>query len=151
MRIFSSGLDGPDDDDHPLPTENHFCGDETVLLVEGESMFRDLVAATLGRFGYRVLDAADGEEAMAIASTHSAPIHLVISDIMMPRMTGIELVLALRRRFPSAGVLFMSGYSEGIRVLTTAEFSHSYFIAKPLTMRALVVATRSALDCGANR
>jgi DNA-binding response OmpR family regulator len=146
MKIFPSGLDGPDEDDYPEPDDGALNGNETVLLVEDESLLRYLIATTLQRFGYRVLDAADGEEAIQIASTHSAPIHLVISDIVMPRMNGIELVLALRRWFPGTGVLFMSGFSEGTHVAMAAELTGSHFIAKPFTMRALIVATRSALE-----
>src|ERR1041385_6773041 len=95
MKIFSSGLDPTDKDDEPLPTPDVLGAPETILVVEDEQLLRGLIAAALSQFGYQVLTAADGEAAIEIASKHAAPIHLVISDVMMPRMNGIELVRGL--------------------------------------------------------
>jgi DNA-binding response OmpR family regulator len=146
MKVFSSGINVSDDDRELLPENDELQGSETVLVVEDEPVIRNLIATTLRQFGYQLIVAEDGEAAIELASKYGAPIHLVIADVRMPRMNGVELVTALRRWFPSIGVLLMSGYRDETNAAMGVEGLQIYFIAKPFTMRALAAATRSAIE-----
>jgi CheY-like chemotaxis protein len=83
----------------------------TILLVEDQPALRKALAAILGREGYRVLSAGDPVEARLLAGAHEEPIHLLLTDIVMPGMNGVELSKALRALRPELKVLFLSGYS----------------------------------------
>ena len=87
-------------------------GTETVLLVEDEDSVRQLVRETLESRGYRVLEAANGSAALALAAAHSDPIHLVITDVVMPGLSGHELVQQLLPTRPGLKVLYLSGYAQ---------------------------------------
>jgi PAS domain S-box-containing protein len=91
----------------PLPS-----GDETILVVEDEDAVRGLVHEILTRLGYRVLAAADGEAALAMSDRFPEPIHLVLTDVIMPGMDGRELAERMAARRPTTKTLFMSGYAE---------------------------------------
>ena len=88
----------------------------TVLVIEDDDAVRRVVERLLIREGYRVIAAASGEEALA-AVEHEAALDVVLSDVMMPNMTGPEVVARVRRRFPSVSVLYMSGYAEDVLTL----------------------------------
>jgi two-component system cell cycle sensor histidine kinase/response regulator CckA len=83
----------------------------TVLFAEDTDMVRELFCEALRRSGYCVLAAEDGVKALSLARRHPGPIHLLITDLMMPRLGGLELRRALRPFHPETGVLFISGYS----------------------------------------
>jgi CheY-like chemotaxis protein len=87
-------------------------GSETILLVEDEEMVRKLVRETLEREGYQILDAAGPIEAQKIARTHDGTIHLMITDVVMPKMSGRELADHLVNERPDMKVLYMSGYTD---------------------------------------
>jgi two-component system cell cycle sensor histidine kinase/response regulator CckA len=117
---------------------------ELVLVVDDEISIRDLITAALGRYGYRVLAAANGNEAMALYPTRRDEIALVVTDLSMPEMGGDELALALSRLNPAVRILFMSGATgtqtsevlpKGARVLT-----------KPFTIDRLITAVHEALE-----
>jgi nitrogen-specific signal transduction histidine kinase/CheY-like chemotaxis protein len=91
----------------PLPR-----GDETILLVEDEEAVRGLVREILSRLGYRVMVAADGLEALALSERLAEPIHLLLTDVIMPGMDGRELAERMMRARPDTRILFMSGYAE---------------------------------------
>jgi len=86
-------------------------GSETILLVEDEHAIRELVRKVLAGYGYHVLEAADAAHALETAERHPGPIDLLISDIVMPRMSGPELAERLAARRPETRVLYMSGFS----------------------------------------
>jgi two-component system, cell cycle sensor histidine kinase and response regulator CckA len=90
-----------------LPT-----GDATVLLVEDEEAVRGLVREILVRAGYRVLVAGDGIEALALSREFAEPIHLLLTDVIMPGMDGRELAERMKITRPDTRILFMSGYAE---------------------------------------
>lgn len=82
----------------------------TVLFAEDTDVVRELFCEALRRSGYCVLDAADGAKALSVARRHPGPIHLLITDLMMPQLTGPELRRALRASHPETSVLYISGY-----------------------------------------
>ena len=96
------------------------AGSETVLLVEDEDPVRRLLVQVLHRRGYKVLEAANGEEALRLFEKHGAEIHLVLTDMVMPKMTGRELAEHVRRLRPDTKVMFMSGYTDDVLVRTGA-------------------------------
>jgi nitrogen-specific signal transduction histidine kinase len=85
---------------------------ETVLLVEDEDLLRKVVARILDRVGYRVVVARDGEEALSLCEELTTPIHALITDVVMPGMSGRELATHVAGRFPGVKVLFMTGYTD---------------------------------------
>jgi two-component system, cell cycle sensor histidine kinase and response regulator CckA len=122
-------------------------GTETVLLVEDEPAVRALTARILRRQGYTVLEAANGIEALDIVRRHtSAPIDLLLTDMVMPQMGGYELAENLRRTLPSLRVLFMSGYADNAVIQNGLLDPSVTFIQKPFTPSALARNVRAVLD-----
>ncbi|HZW37646.1 MAG: ATP-binding protein [Deltaproteobacteria bacterium] len=124
-------------------------GNETVLLVEDEEMVRELVSETLRGFGYSVLEAPDGQEAVAVSEKYRGTIHLLITDVVMPGMNGLELARRLKSTRPDLLLLFMSGYSEEavneLGVMGLGEV----FLQKPITPSRLSEKVRELLSGGA--
>ena len=121
-------------------------GRETVLVVEDEPLVRRLARRALEEHGYRVLEASDGREALAELSDADHAIGLVLSDLVMPRMSGRELGQEIARRHPGLPVLFMSGYTgEDVRSRGLLEGS-APFVQKPFTPEGLARRVRSLLD-----
>ena len=83
----------------------------TILFADDTDIVRELFCEALRRSGYRVLEAEDGATALSVAGHHPGPIDLLITDIMMPNLSGPKLRHALRASHPEAGVLFISGYA----------------------------------------
>ncbi len=113
-------------------------GAETILLVEDDDKVRGLIANSLTQAGYSVLGAAGGEQALDIVRAHPHPIHLLLTDVVMPGLNGREVserVLAIR---PSTRILFMSGHSDDSLLRSGIETSGTHFIQKPFPMEALV-------------
>ena len=121
-------------------------GGETVLLVEDEDGVREVSRRILEVSGYRVLTAASGPEGMHIVETHPGPIHLLLTDVVMPGMSGPELAERLVGSHPGLRVLFMSGYSTEAVVHHGVLAREARFIAKPFTTGALTRMVREALD-----
>jgi two-component system, cell cycle sensor histidine kinase and response regulator CckA len=120
-------------------------GTETVLVVEDQEQVREFAAAVLASYGYRVLKAVSGDEALHILDAHPRAIDLILTDLVMPGMTGKELADRLQLLNPGMRVVFMSGYSDDViahRGLTAA----SDYLAKPFSPGALAFKVRAALD-----
>jgi PAS domain S-box-containing protein len=118
-------------------------GSETILVVEDEEGIRDLLAEVLRLNGYTVMTARHGREALALAESHSGPIDLMITDLVMPQMGGRELAAAMKLARPETRILFISGYSER----TTMPLPEGLdFMDKPFTPDALVRRLRQLLD-----
>jgi two-component system, cell cycle sensor histidine kinase and response regulator CckA len=154
MKILAPDVDG-DPKAHPVRHSGEsahphlipaYRGNETILLVDDESMLRDLLALALEQYGYNVLMAADGEDAIELADRYRAPIHLVLSDVVMPRLDGTRLCADLRRWYPGIGVLLMSGFADGELLALKLEGERTFFIRKPFSINELVAAVRAALD-----
>ncbi|HKQ60069.1 MAG TPA: response regulator [Candidatus Polarisedimenticolaceae bacterium] len=120
-------------------------GTETVLLVEDEEGVRTLARAALAQSGYRVLEAANGGEALLLCERHASEIHLMVTDVVMPGMGGPELVRRLATLRPKMKVLFMSGYAD--RGLERAGVEAGLaFLEKPFRPAALIRKVRDTLD-----
>ncbi len=122
------------------------AGTETILVVEDEAPVRRLLCLVLRDKGYTVLEAQNGEDAMAKAEAHSAPINLVISDVIMPDMDGRVLSEHLRQWNPQMRILFISGYARGALGDEHFKGSPTAFLGKPFEMHSLVSEVRQLLD-----
>jgi CheY-like chemotaxis protein len=123
-------------------------GTETVLVVEDEDSVRRLTVRMLESLGYRTLQAGNGAEALKTAGAFPGRIHLVISDIVMPRMSGRRLVQELRKVRNDFHVLFVSGYSEDESVNDERPAAEAPVLQKPFTRGVLARKTREILDGG---
>ena len=128
------------------PSRGSLVGWETVLLVEDEEQVRSLARTSLRREGYHVLDAEDGEQALQILRQHPGPIHLLLTDVVMPRMGGRELAeraLALRADMK---VLYMSGYADEEVLPSGVLEAEAVLVSKPITPSTLSLKVREVLD-----
>jgi CheY-like chemotaxis protein len=121
-------------------------GDETVLLIEDEASVRDVTAKLLGKLGYDVLVAVDGRDGVARAAAHRGPIHLIVSDLMMPQLGGVEAVELIHSTRPKVPVLFISGYSEQAVQWHDRMAAKGRFLSKPFAVDELATAIRQSLD-----
>ncbi|MDB5311097.1 MAG: sensor histidine kinase [Gemmataceae bacterium] len=121
-------------------------GSETVLLVEDEEAVRALARVVLQQAGYTVLDAWAGDEAVRVAGQYPDPIHLLVTDVVMPGMGGRELADRLLLSRPGMGVLYMSGYTDDAVVRNGVLGEVVRFLQKPFTTTGLTRAVRDALD-----
>lgn len=124
-------------------------GAETILVVEDAEVIRKMVCAMLAQGGYTVIEAADGHEALRVLEVQSGPVHLVLTDMIMPRMNGTELARRVSQRHPNLPIIFMSGYNDD-PVVRGVERGGSIFLAKPFTASALAEKIRQALDHSRN-
>ena len=120
-------------------------GSETVLVVEDEPAVRSLVQAVLERHGYIVLVAEDGAGALDVVDKHPGPIHVLLTDIVMPGMNGRDLAGVVTARRPSIRVIFMSGYTADIPTGLGVE-GGPLFLSKPFSEQALTSKLREAFD-----
>jgi CheY-like chemotaxis protein len=121
-------------------------GTETVLVAEDESSVRDLVSRILTRQGYTVLLSVDGRDALRVAAEYSAPIHLLLSDVVMPQLNGSELAAQLLGTRPDIKVLFLSGYTDDDVLRNGVTSATMAFMQKPFTVHQLATRVREALD-----
>jgi two-component system, cell cycle sensor histidine kinase and response regulator CckA len=121
-------------------------GHETVLLVEDEASVRDVALAVLTRLGYRVLTAANADEALTHAATDGASIDLLMTDVVMPGMNGRELAELLVKAHPRVKVLFTSGYTEDVIVHHGVVDENLDFIGKPYSLAGLAAKVRETID-----
>ena len=121
-------------------------GSETILVAEDEDGVRSLTREVLEKYGYTVLEAANGEEALKVAESHEGPVDLLLSDVVMPRMGGPELAQALLAKRPSVKVLYMSGYTDHPMVRRGVVNAGVAFLQKPFTPTVLVSRIREILE-----
>jgi len=119
----------------------------TILLVDDDESVRLLVRRILTGQGYRVIECSDGVEALHIASLHDGPIHLLLTDIIMPKVNGLVLAEGLAEHRPEMIVRFMSGYIEAGIVSRT--HPAAVLLQKPFTQDRLIEVVRAALACTA--
>jgi PAS domain S-box-containing protein len=129
-----------------LQTQEGLSGKETILLAEDEEIVRKLVCEVLKSQGYEVLEAANGSAALLLCERLQGPIHLMITDIVMPEMSGRELTDRLAGLRPEMKVLFMSGYTDDTIVRHGLLESDLAFLQKPFTPHALARKVREVLD-----
>jgi two-component system, cell cycle sensor histidine kinase and response regulator CckA len=121
-------------------------GSETVLLAEDEDAVRGLTRRLLERIGYRVLEARDGRSAIAVLSDHSEPIDVLLSDLVMPDVSGTDLANEVRAVRPDVKVLFMSGYTEDAVVRHGLGRDLGHFLQKPFSAEALARKLREVIE-----
>jgi CheY-like chemotaxis protein len=119
---------------------------ETVLLVEDDEGVRKLVKRVLLSRGYAVLEARDGGEGLALSESQQGPIHLLITDVVMPRMGGFELAQRVASIHPETRVLYISGYTDDTVFRTGVQESEVPFLQKPFTPEVLAKRVRELLD-----
>jgi len=121
-------------------------GSETILLAEDDDALRSLAARVLGAFGYNVLVARTGGDALRIVAEHLGPIDLVATDVVMPEMSGSQLVEKVLRARPGIRVLFMSGYTDDEVMRRGVIDGQTAFLQKPFTPDMLAHKVRAVLD-----
>jgi PAS domain S-box-containing protein len=121
-------------------------GSETVLIVEDEDVVRALASRVLASQGYVVLEARNGQEALALVEQSPDRVDLVLTDVVMPEMGGQQLVEQLHQALPDARIMYMSGYSEGDKLQAGIRNSPYPFLQKPFSPDSLCLRVREALD-----
>jgi len=124
---------------------------QTILIVDDDEHVRAVARDVLRESGYRVVEARSGEEADQLAATHSGPIHLLVSDVVLPGMTGIDLMLRLSRARPALRVVFMSGYGQRAIAHHGLLDASAMLLEKPFTSEQLRMLVRAALDTAAQQ
>jgi two-component system CheB/CheR fusion protein len=121
-------------------------GSEVILLAEDEDSVRRLTRTFLTNWGYQVLEARNGGEGIALCRDHQGPIHLLLTDILMPEMGGRELAEQAHLLHPGLKVLFMSGYTDDVLILEGIKAQGIPFLQKPFTLQELGRTVRDVLD-----
>jgi PAS domain S-box-containing protein len=121
-------------------------GSETLLLVEDDAVVRELLGTTLRKYGYTVLEAPGAHAALEVSRSTHGPIHLLLTDVVMPQMNGRRLAEILRLERAATRVLFMSGYSDDAVLRAGVQAYDTPFIQKPFSAEALAMKVREALE-----
>jgi two-component system cell cycle sensor histidine kinase/response regulator CckA len=124
-------------------------GTETVLLVEDENAVRHPAFEFLKQCGYNVIEAKDGLQAIDSVHKHGSTIDVMVTDVVMPGMSGGQLAELLAERYPRMKVLFVSGYSEQVVLRHKIANVHTNFLQKPFTLKSLAAKVREVLDASA--
>ncbi len=133
-------------DPHQVEQENLIEGTETILLAEDDNIVRGLIRTILENYGYQVLEAANGDDALLIGNHHQGMIHLLLADVVMPSMSGQGLENHLRHRFPEMKALYVSGYTDEVIVHHGILSDDKPYLQKPFTPYALGRKVRELLD-----
>ena len=131
--------------DAPVPTRTRL-GTETILIADDDNDVRQALTRALRRYGFRVLEASTGADAVRLAVSEQGPIDLVLADVVMPSMTTDDLQVQLAKARPKAVVAFMSGYIRDESVRSSVLHGPVPFLPKPFTIVDLVRSIRTLLD-----
>jgi PAS domain S-box-containing protein len=142
-RMGESTLEGSKTSSGQSPQAH---GTETILLVEDEATVRGVLRTMLVRSGFQVLEASRGSEALQIGQTHPGPIHLLVTDVVMPNMSGRQVAEGLAPIRPEMKVLYVSGYTDDEIVRHGVREAAAPFLQKPFTPQALAIKVREVLD-----
>jgi CheY-like chemotaxis protein len=146
FKVYLPRVDEEAESFRVLPVAEAPGGSETVLLVEDEAAVRDMVRQLLAASGYTVLEAQSPEDALLLGERHPGPIHLLLTDVVMPAMGGRELAERLRGSRPELKVLYISGYTDNAIVHHGVLDEGMAFLQKPFTRQALARKVRAVLD-----
>ena len=128
------------------PATTALSGTETVLVTEDHKEVRAMLAGSLKQYGYKVVEACNGAEALELSASHSGPIDLLITDVIMPGMTGCDLAGKLTAMHRDLKVLYISGYAANLIAQQDALGLRTAFLHKPFTMSTLAVKVRELLE-----
>ena len=146
FNIYFPRVEGPSEVRGDIPVCAAVVGGwETILLVEDEDSVRQLVRETLEARGYHVLEAANANAALTLAASHVDPIHLVITDVVMPGLSGHEFIERLLPTRPDAKVLYLSGYAQDAFAIPLPADAQKAFLQKPFTLQSLARKVREVL------
>jgi len=145
FKIFFPRVDDPKDRGSSELPQKMGRGEETILVVEDDRGLRALAQEVLSSVGYRVLTAEDGNDALRASERYAGPIHLLLTDVVMPRMGGKEIASLLTRLRPEMKVLFMSGYTGNALAQQGTLDPTVGFIQKPWTPEGLCEKIRAVL------
>jgi two-component system, cell cycle sensor histidine kinase and response regulator CckA len=146
LKIYLPQVDEPLEELREEVVKEISRGHETILLVEDEEVVRKLAVRVLKRQGYKVLDAPDGGKAFMLCEAYKEPIHLILTDVVMPGMSGRKLADRLKEIHPEIKVLYMSGYTDNAILHHGILEPGINFIQKPFTVDALARKVREVLD-----
>ena len=127
------------------PVKPNLIKTATILFVDDEPPIRTFGACVLSNVGYKVLDAENGAKGLEIIGQRGAEIDLIITDTIMPLVTGPEMIMKARRLYPNVKVLFMSGYTEENFSYPIKVSEELNFLAKPFTLDLLVTKVKEIL------
>ena len=146
FKIYLSAIEREETKHETNATAADLNGNETVLIVEDEEGVRSLASRALIARGYRVMVARDGMDALRLMNTHVGPLHLVVTDVVMPNLGGPAMAERLSERFPSVKILFTSGYTDDAVIRHGLLNADVPFLQKPYSPLALATRVRRLLD-----
>jgi CheY-like chemotaxis protein len=146
FKIYLPRVDQPAEPPSPVVDAATPRGHETILLVEDQDALREMILEVLVEHGYTLLAAANGAEALEVARRHAGPLHLLLTDVVMPGMSGRELTERLLAERPGLRVLHMSGYTNGSIEARGLSARGVLRLEKPFASSTLMQAVRRALE-----
>jgi len=146
FKVFLPSVDRPKDSLLPAEVPRILQGTETILLIEDDDQVRVVTGGILRGNGYRVIEGRNAADALRSAENHAGTIDLLLTDVIMPQLSGPELAKRLVLTRPDMRVLFMSGYTDGTVVRHGLLSDTTSFLAKPITVASLTTKVREVLD-----
>jgi signal transduction histidine kinase/CheY-like chemotaxis protein len=150
FKVYLPRVDGHNFSVRPSPSPLTFRGTETILLVEDQEQVRNVALSILRKHGYRVLVAENAGEALLLSESNVGTIHLLLTDVVMPNLSGAELAKRLTRTRPELKVLCMSGYTDDSVIRHGVLASAMPFLQKPFTPESLARKVREVLSAETN-
>ena len=144
VRIYLPGMAGVVTATHPTEASISAKGQETVLLVEPHEIERKLALSTLRRHRYRVLEASSPVEAIMLAQQHTGAVHVTVSGLIMPEISGRELATRLLKQYPTMKALFVTGYDD--EAIMSHRINRRFLLRRPYRQRGLVEKVRELID-----
>jgi len=150
FKVFLPRVQTPVDQEAPKPMVSSAKGSGTILLVEDDAALRKLTRGVLETHGYAVLEAKDGESALEICSASGTHIDLLLTDVVMPKMSGHELAVRLRDTHPGIRVMYISGYTNDLIATHGVLHDNVALLEKPFTRSSLLKKVEDVLNGQAN-
>ena len=144
FKLYFPRVEGPASTEEPAVTITPVVGVGTVLVVEDEPVVREMTTQMLVRSGYHVIAVAAGADAIARLARLEEPIDVLVTDVIMPHMSGIELAEVVMDRYPNVGVVLLSGYTTETLNLERVTSRGALFVPKPVTSAQLIVAVQQS-------
>jgi DNA-binding response OmpR family regulator len=146
FRVYLPFVEEPADSAAPTPLTTNIMGTETLLLVEDDAALRIVLHRALDRYGYTILEAPDGQTALSLAARYHARIDLLLTDSLLPELSGQNLAVRLREARNGIRVLFLSGNVDEERLRRGEVASWASYLQKPFSPEDLARRVRDVLD-----